>query len=472
MTTNNGQEDDDIDYTVSDNTKSLTAEKLLARCRALLYEIEHFEGVLKQHGRDSTVDLRAFKNNLRTELKSLQKTDATVHNLRSSNLSFHTAVWDTAKSSCGVVAFNKRFTIKADKVPNAQPTTGTEKVTVDIVAEGGAEWIKVSTITEMRLIFEMTKNGWEFGQNDTDSKADDEDDDTALHLQKLARDLQRAAASVRIRYKHPRIRFVLPNIEYGVTQEIDHLITTIRSTGCDVQCANDIIAPSPLDEAIPRMVYDEFASFSSTFNIDCTLLLALVSDLSHGPVSIQPSHHLAIRRQIEREETDQLLPTSLWPAMADKELVCTSHAARRMREIVDLIGTPGETARTALLMGDEIGSRQSLLDEFQKYSTHIVPNEWRIPVKVLQEDDLDALRTLPSVAKTVSEKLSDINRSVFLYGWAKGITTLSSNRTVVRMIEKVMEESGSDVGPDIWLCPMARSLLGKEKKIRRGEKDG
>ncbi|KAI9790742.1 MAG: hypothetical protein M1816_004883 [Peltula sp. TS41687] len=454
MTMNNNSPEKDVTQdTLSDNEDTSTAENLLTRGRALLHEIEQFQACLQEQGKENTVDLKAFKNSLQTELKSLRKRDATIHNLRSSNLPFYTAVWDTAKSCCGVVAISKRFTIKIDDDPNtSQPT---EKFTVDIIANGGAEWVKVSTITEMRLIFEMTKNGWEFGQSDTESKTDEEhdedDDDTAIHLQKVVRDLQKAAAGIIFRYTHPKIRIVLPKVELGVTKEIDHLMNTIIAQGCVVQCAKERIAPLALDEAIPRMVYDEFALFTPTVNIDCTLLLALVSDLSHGPVTIQPSHHVAIRRQIEREETDRLLPTSLWPAMADREPVCTSHAARRMREIVDLIGTPEEKARTALLMGDDAGGRprERLLDEFQEYSAHAVPREWRIPIKVVQEDEiLDPLGALPSVAKVVSEQLSDINRSVFLYGWARGITTLSSNRTVVKMIEKVVEESGGDVGPD------------------------
>ena len=224
------------------------------------------------------------------------------------------------------------------------------------------------------------------------------------------------------------------------------------------------------------MITDETADFTSTLNIDCTLLLALVSDLSHGPVSAQPSFHQAISRQIECEKVDQLLPTTLWPVIADRFLVCTDHAARRMQEIVDTIGTPSEKVRTAILMGEadlnrltterqNLPATRSAVEEFQKLTTHTVPPQWKIPITIVQPDT-DNHTTLPAVAYRVSDKLSPINRSVFLYGWSSGRTTLSSNRTVVKLIENLIRELDDDdvVGPDIWLCPTARSLLGKEKQ--------
>jgi hypothetical protein len=60
------------------------------------------------------------------------------------------------------------------------------------------------------------------------------------------------------------------------------------------------------------------------------------------------------------------------------------------------------------------------------------------------------------------------------------MTTISSNAVVAREIEKIIEEENESLkkaggpglsqnikGPEIWLSPSARSLVGKEKN-RRG----
>ena len=164
---------------------------------------------------------------------------------------------------------------------------------------------------------------------------------------------------------------------------------------------------------------------------------------------------------MDLEAQEHLLPSSLYPAMAGRALVCTTEAARRMREIVTLIGTPAEKARTDLLLGEhEDSTPAKLRAAFQEQSAYEVPADWKLPVRVV-EAEVDMTR-LPPVAGRVAELLSGINRSVFLYGWSEGCVTVSSNRTVVRLIEGIVEAE-EEVGPGVWLCGTARSLVGKEK---------
>ncbi len=389
-------------------------------------------------------------------------------------------------------------------------------IIVDIVADNGAEWIKVSTITETKILFELAENGWHEDDEET-YNPENKDDIPTLSLLHLAQGLQRAAASVKAPYSRPRVRLVLPKLSLGRLPVINTLLEQIRATGTIIQCASDIPHPPPAltSTTLSNMTIDEFSDFTPVLNIDCTILLALVSDLSHQVIPIEPSFHVAIRRQIEREETEQVLPSLLWPAMADRGLVCTSQAAQRMHEIVDTIGTPSEKARTAILMGvknprdspyDDVGG-EDIITAFQQYSSHKVPSEWKIPIRTLPETaagDID-IDGLPPVARKVKERLTPINQSVFLFGWKEGVTTLSSNRTVVRMMMEILrsgddggavevngiegevlgdemmrrlsvvEEEGEEgkgkremdvSGPQIWLCPTARSLLGKEKTRR------
>jgi Protein of unknown function (DUF1308) len=418
--------------------------------------------------------------------------EKTVHTLRSSNLPFYEAVWEAAKRSTGLVAFNKRFywdeatssagtVVNRKESPEALVKTKRRNVLVDIVSQGGLEWVKVSTITETRLLFDMAKAGWEeLSDQDEDYGGDEGDGDDGapsavgngdeLSLVKLAEELSRAAKATRIRYKHPRVRFVLPKIALGVTPEIDALIANIEATGAQVECGSSLFTNNTSVPAIgdvaQNLLVDPFAGFSSTLNIDCTILLALVSDLSHGEVKLEPRFHRAIIRQIELEKQEKLLPELLFPAMGTRELVCTHEAHKRMREIVGLIGTSTEKERTTLLMDDDPEKpRDVRLNEFQRLSEYEVPRYWNLPIKVV-EGNIDARKTLPPTAKIVAKNLSEINQSVFMYGWVSGRTTISSNRTVAKLIENLVEEhreSDDEMGPDIWLCPTARSLVGKEK---------
>lgn len=535
---------------------------LITRANALLADLTAFQTYVQQHKTPATspspVELRTFKSSIRSELKSLEKLSAPeikrkgtenfdqegddseeddseedkegdrrrLHALRSSNLPFLEAVWSTARSCRGVKACAVRYYWEVEDKTKETHGGGRKacdenvigdngrkngikrkSVLVDIIAENGAEWVKVSTVTESRLLFEMAKKGWERdGSSDegTDSAEDEarsEDEDDRIELITLAEDMSKAARAVRVRYRHPRIRFVLPKIIEGKTPEIDSILAEIRGTGARLDCGDAIAGFSSLslEDAVnsnvngqaesedhsndhnpfSTMLPTPLSQLTSTLNIDCTLLLALISDISNlHPASIPnllTTHHRAITRQIELETQEPLLPTELWPAMSNNDLVCTSEAAKRMREIVATIGTDTEKSRADLLLAEGAADRlqqEDLIRGFQAFSEYTVPLHWKLPVKVVDAQAVigAAKAKFPAVAAEVGKRLTEINRSVFLYGWASGWTTISSNRTVAKEIERVIQDNeGEDdevVGPDVWVCGTARSLVGKEKGKR------
>ena len=493
------------------------------QCLDLLAELDELQTLLKQTLRNpQLVEVRQFRSNVNSELKMLQKLEQQLqssinsgqancetqeeselqkrltHVLRSSNLPFYQAVWNVAKSSCGgLVALGKRFYwdsetkathTRAKDIGSGgrekQPSKDKRKsVFVDIVADEGKEWVKVSTLSETRLLFEMAKKGWERDSDgeisddgeralrNFDGGADEEDDDE-LELIKLARDLRKAANAARVRYRHPRLRVVLPKILEGNSPDIDDIVNEMRNYGIDVVCQNGLSASSGTT-GLSRLLPHPFTKFTPTLNIDCTLLLAMISDISHiKDMAALPNLNKAIVRQIEVEKEQPLLPFELWPAIAGHELVCTNEAATRMREIVKTIGTETENARMAIMMGDPPYDRSTqtyLVGEFQELSDYRVPSDWRIPVKVVDaQQAINAGKSkLPRVAEKVSQSLSDINHSVFMYGWVTGVTTISSNRTIDKQIETTIErnrQTDDDLeGPMVWICDTARSLVGKDK---------
>ncbi|KAE8374066.1 hypothetical protein BDV26DRAFT_51773 [Aspergillus bertholletiae] len=496
------------------------ALSLVERCRVLIDELDVFRDLLEKTQRNSQlVEIRSLRSNVVSELRTLDKVfeqiralaDAAVdgeeeeveprlmHALRSSNLPFYETVWDIARRTCtGLVAFGKRFYWDGEGVAGdtgkKRPNKDKRKsVFVDIVADDGQEWVKVSTISETRLLFEMAKKGWEADsdaesgeertilRNFDDDGGSEDDDDDEIELVKLASDMRKAASCTRVRYRHPRLRLVIPKIEEGEKREIDDLLKVLRSYNITVECGEG--APSSGASAtsataegrLRHLLPTPFKSFTSTLNVDCTLLLALVSDLSHlKNIEPSPTYHKAIIRQLEFERERPLLTTELWPAMEGHALVCTEEAAKRMREIVNTIGTDTEKRRTEILFGDspfESWDTKSVIQGFQGLSAYEIPPQLKMPVKTVEAKSLidSAIEQgkLPPVSRKVAEILSDINHSVFFYGWVTGITTISSNRTVVKQIETIVEQhrNGDEdlEGPQIWVCDTARSLIGKEK---------
>ncbi|OBT61348.1 hypothetical protein VE03_09316 [Pseudogymnoascus sp. 23342-1-I1] len=497
MSENNERQDSSVDVSLQLSRLDLEGgadqgQELLDRCRVLVDELEVFQNYLQDEKKE-TAELRHFKGSVKTEYKLLEKlckSDPTVpktaHTLRSSNFPFYSAVWDAAKGCTGVVALGKRFhwptpvNLRSGEKDRNAPGVSNKRsnVLVDIVAQDGLEWVKVSTLTEKRILFDIAKAGWivdSSSDEEYDSGADNSSSSSSVQaegLLKQAEGLVAASRAARVRYRHPKIRMVLPKIPRKCVGEVEAILNQIEEMGIQVQRSDDLQPAPPLADALDRVAVNPFADFTDPVNIDCTILLALVSDLSHCPVETEEWHHRAVKRQIEMERDDQLLPKSLWPACGSRKLLCTREAAQRMHEIVDLIGTDSEKRRRDYIL-DRDGTSELTCEEcivgLQELSTHKIPDELKLPIDVVDVDIPDMERRIGPMAIEVSKTLSVINQSVFLYGWSNDMTTISSNRTVAKEVETLVEngrKSDDDKGPDIWLCPTARSLVGKEKTRR------
>lgn len=135
--------------------------------------------------------------------------------------------------------------------------------------------------------------------------------------------------------------------------------------------------------------------------------------------------------------------------------------------IVDTLATDQEKRRANLLLAQrdrqDVPS-ETLLAEWLEISDHPAPEGFQLPIRVFPCDLDQILERLPPVAKKLSTELSPLNSSIFFYGWAEGLTTLSSNRVKARHIEQAINEEGISDGeavPHFWLCGSARSLIAK-----------
>jgi hypothetical protein len=526
--------------TVADDaiaTSSALLASLQQRANTLLSEFRAFQTHLQACGLSKSVETRVFRRGVEAEVKSLEtfakKQSATSsggegteedeireakqsHSLRSSNLPFYEAVWTSAKQCRGVRALGRRLYWEKDGMsqgrvsepPRKQDRKHMNSALVDIVASDGREWIKISIVSAKRLLFEMAKEGWEgYGADSDDDVSPDEDNprsnsEAKLDIVRLAEDLRDAARTTRIRYKHPQVKFILPQITEGKEGAIDAVLTQIRATGAIVECGQNILSDLTKLSLTPMPPFDHMLPspnhpvLTETINIDCTILLALISDISHvsrsrlppSPANKSGIYHSAILKQISSEETSPLLPSEIYPILAGRNLVCTSLAAQRMREIVEVMATCTESDRAEILLGEREGEGcepELLGGRWSGLSEHEVPDGVWFPVAV--EDfafpSSEGLATCKGTnfATQLADKLygkmdlSPINKEVFMYGWHQDIVTLTSNRVVANGIERTLNnildgletEDSCDVegfeGPKIYVCETARSLIGKEK---------
>jgi hypothetical protein len=485
-------------------------QSLLARAQALLDEIAIFESFLQTQ--QSEVDIWSFKRDLKGEKDSLEKSgrlislettvECVANRIDSSNISWYEALWAVAKRQRGVTALRRKIFrsslhgdgLKLRPVPQKSSTSrkmnqlsGKQNVLVDIVANDGLEWIKVSTITQRRLLFELAKEGWNAQDSSSESDWDPANDGCSkssidlgdLKLVKVANNLKQAATGVRVRYQHPKIRFIMTNIAEGVIDEVDAVIAGIRAMGATVNCYGgsdygaeeafginrlpreqdaggrplQVAATSPFHQMLPLA---SGPRLTSTLNIDCTILLSLISDISHvlkEDLQLAPAGRYCadVLRQIEVDAISPLLLNDLYPVLIGRDLVCTAEAARRMREIVETMGTHAEKTRADIIFGEGImagRSPEQLKSDLNGYTAHAVPKSLRLPLKVV-DFDVDAVLTDSTLAKhlpvpiannvvNTKLRLSVVNKSMFLYGWDAGIVTLTGNRVATSQIERAI----------------------------------
>ncbi|KAK5092645.1 hypothetical protein LTR24_004981 [Lithohypha guttulata] len=407
-----------------------------------------------------------------------------------------TSKWTSTSTSKQNSAARQRSKIYHDRQAEAQrngidefriPRSDREHVTVDICAVHGAKWIKVFTKNQRWLVMDLAREG--LVDLRAESEGEDGDGhverghggDTAhshadvngksimrrealaleleleleeLKLVKMAREFLTAARTTRVgqQHRHPKVYFVLPKIERGVSSDVDAVLQYIEDIGITVTTAtadqheqrdhrpedpdhdpdhDQPTAPTPDLHLTFRHVLTPppLTPPSQTLNIDTTLLIALISDISHLSLStiMIPTHYNGrasktdILAQMASEDVDPLLPGHIYPVLRGRKLVCTRAAERHLRGIVGVMGSERETARSCVLFGGDGGrDPASVRGEFGRNSVHGVPEDLMLPIEVVEDGSEDLLLVeRPSlldaeVMRRVADqpRLSGLNRRV------------------------------------------------------------
>ncbi|KAG5999260.1 hypothetical protein E4U43_002182 [Claviceps pusilla] len=375
------------------------------------------------------------------------------------------------------------------------------KVEVHVVA-GGAEWVHVRTLQPDRLARQMSDGGWAWGEHQAGDVVDqDEWGDIPL-----ARQIKRLVAATRLNrheYRIPRLRIVMPsigddNMDINVLlEQFTHLdpavhITVEQRNGTFLQTP-----PPPVDDAVRNLLGDELDGLTETLNLDHSILVDLISDITHLRLDPEPWQADTTRAQI-KEETQHggLMTKMLYPLLQGRHLVCTHEAAQHFHHVLRTVGTASEKERGRLLVpfgqdslssplhhkdkdkdkdkeDDMSSSREAVRARFQQLSIHHIPPSVQIPVTVMPQGwtqeaiqrDFAAL-SLPEVAREVLNHcdFQSAKLSVFMFGWASGHVTLSSNKEIKAQFKTLVEthrRRDDDYGPSIWRVDVTRNLLAK-----------
>ncbi|KAF4976254.1 hypothetical protein FZEAL_7061 [Fusarium zealandicum] len=416
------------------------------------------------------------------------------------------AQWGRLKRCRGFVAVNQAFQGSSPEERRRElakrAITGREKqnmhrllkeqgrVEVDVV-DGGREWLAVKAVSRDRLARQMNDCGWSWGDHELGDKVDeDEWEDTPLA--KYVRRLVAAARMNRHEYQFPRIRLLVTNLSRGEEElgiflhQLEHMDPLVEVIIEDQDSTFVTTSSPPLDVALDRLVGDELESLTYTMNLDHTILINLISDLTHMNLKPQPWQAQTTRAQIEEENRHDggLMARTLYPVLAGRKLVCTHEAAVHFHDVLLTVGTDTERERGQLLVPwnneSKNMSTEVIRKRFQELSVHELPANVQVPVTVTQGVwDMGAITravsqgTLPQVAQDVAQNsgFPSSKLSIFMYGWAAGFTTVTSNKEVrghIRTWVEAHRKKDEEVGPQIWRIDVMRNLLAKAAKPREG----
>ncbi|EJF56476.1 hypothetical protein BD309DRAFT_896721 [Dichomitus squalens] len=253
--------------------------------------------------RDAVHGLRALRDAVKRDLDVLEKflddsACATAPSL-STNAPYLISVWNEVLYAPPPIVTIWRTFLEEDK-PAHVPRRGSHKppgVKVDIVADGGRRWIRVNTTKNSRLLAEfreidsyLTDSEDEDGEGERPSLAQKTFDNSILRVGRSLLDAARrnplAGTST---IPSITLRFTRLNMTPTDAREYDpriaRTVDLLRDMGIDVELGERDPAQ------LPRVVAPPVRHLEPTVrvNLDLSILIALVSDITHSPLPTSPA---------------------------------------------------------------------------------------------------------------------------------------------------------------------------------------
>ncbi|KAK7019870.1 hypothetical protein R3P38DRAFT_1225897 [Favolaschia claudopus] len=350
--------------------------------------------------------LKQLKDSVKIDLDVLEKfledpKSSTLPPL-STNAPYLIAVWNEVLCAPPlIVSILKSFPLPAGPSSdhNYQATQKSSLVKVDVVADSGKRWLRVNTIKNNRMLAEFREiDSYLTDSEDEDelgpSLAQKEFDNSVL---RMGRPLIAAAKANPLHLptgtEPPKVTLRLTRLnpfESGDDDpRISQTIDGLRAMGIDVELGERSQTDLPSPKQAPHIVSAAQLVPTSSINLDLSILLALVSDLTHAPLptSIEEAHmrfapprvqestpdvqqqsegdvttSRALTSQIMQEMLQEMgrggmfevLHTRLLPLLPPQgaepmQFWTTDEAKERFTRIVNKIGGPGERRRAEVL---------------------------------------------------------------------------------------------------------------------------
>ncbi|KAG9254312.1 uncharacterized protein F5Z01DRAFT_655125 [Emericellopsis atlantica] len=354
------------------------------------------------------------------------------------------------------------------------------------VVDGGHEWIVIrpKTWTLAKVARDMAEDGWEWGEYDTvhDVPRDVWADAGPYTLARAIMRLVEDAKAHRVDYRIPRIRVVMPSLRRSENDDVGLYLDVLEkmdpSVKITISCADSDFLLSPVPDmatALQSLVVHPLTNLTSTLNLDQTILMDLVSDITH--LRLKPENWLPRNTQghIQEENAGEggIMTKALYPVLQGRTLVCTSEVVGEFMDLVTKIGTETERERARLLLGLE-GSQCETRAGYNKLTIHPLPDDLQVPITVIPTSwasattlqEVIASKGLPSIALPVSKaarsKLSPARIGVFLQGWLMDCHTLTGQKEMLSKFRVWVDQcrlSDEDTGPRVWRIDVTRNLL-------------
>ncbi|KAJ3863205.1 hypothetical protein EV359DRAFT_43555 [Lentinula novae-zelandiae] len=280
---------------------------------------------------DNIPGLKKLKESIKVDLDALDKflDNPNSNSLPSlsTNAPYLIAVWNEVLCArAPVICVFKSFPVTAEDVGNNKPRTQGTKV--DVVADCGRQWIRINTIKNSRILAEFREI--DSYLTDEESSSDEEEEDYRPSLAqkefdnsvlRMGRSLVAAAKMnpVHLPVSHPSSEKTIPLITLCLTRlnpnaeptdpRIAQTIQGLMDMGINVQLGER--SQDEIPEVQPSTIPHPSSLIiepTTRINLDLSVLIALVSDLTHAPLPttideansrfIPPERYLEWKRKV------------------------------------------------------------------------------------------------------------------------------------------------------------------------------
>ncbi|KAI9473836.1 MAG: hypothetical protein EXX96DRAFT_579585 [Benjaminiella poitrasii] len=458
-----------------------TIKELHAKCVSILQQCNAWNEVKPIEG------LHRYTNSLTAEMHFIEKlleNPSTIkkEHVQSTNLSYLEAVYEAllgVGERRNEVMRPVSAPVKVNVWMSRAAMVRNRSVKVDIVSENGLVWTKV--IARNAKAFRHELMGLEWEDDDEVSSDNDDDDDVSfdnedkdasaaiasdgfdsLPIFKKAHEYLRTAEAHQVQFRTPVVVFAFMRIRPEEDMFVQRIMDRLTKIGIVVHLQQPDHEVRSSYAPWLQDVDDLDHITTSSLNMDVSSMLAITSELSHHVCLPQDVSAMPLQIQAQRETQLPVLPQIL-PYIMGKKLFMIQSAYDRLKDIVEVVGGPNETARFQYLFRHHLGLQDTL--DFDPELWTILPS---LSVEVIQDASSERFKKLLDLPQQQKSKLnngrkirtrfSEFHARIFGSGDHYKMTTMTS----IQWMGTALEDAG--IQGSLLVSHEPRSLAEKKMK--------